>query len=317
MGRFDTLNDETKDVVECLLPALAQSFGLTDCKDIIPEDIRMRAWDCERRDHIKDKTENDPRNWGVQFLKDLRAISRLKNGNLDQFHVDLRAKVALHEPKHPWCRLADIKEIKLDYEHPERLNQVDKEESSDSSSEDSYFEELVEPDQPKGSKKRRGNHEIYEARVLEKRRKLAPSRLRRAESGGFQRHDKYANRRSRSTRTSTTPDIRRPVIHRHTRTILTDDEDSVSPAAGRSLLAHPTPAFSVSPGPQGARMYPAEAVDTSKESVAVQKLQAELEVAEAELKAARLKYQYLQAKEQAENESMHGSGSPEMPHRFG
>jgi hypothetical protein len=172
MGRFDTLNNETKDLVECILPALAQSFGITDCKEIIPEDIRMRAWDCERRDHIKDKTENDPRNWGVQFLKDLRAISRLKNGNLDQFQVDLRAKVALHEPKHPWCRLADIKELKLDYEHPERLIQVDKkEESTEESSEDDYFEELVEPDQPKGSKKRRGNHELYEARVVEKRRK--------------------------------------------------------------------------------------------------------------------------------------------------
>jgi hypothetical protein len=149
MGRFDTLNNETKDLVECILPALAQSFEITDCKEIIPEDIRMRAWDCERRDHIKDKTENDPRNWGVQFLKDLRAISRLKNGNLDQFQVDLRAKVALHEPKHPWCRLADIKELKLDYEHPERLIQVDKEESTEESSEDDYFEELVEPDQPK------------------------------------------------------------------------------------------------------------------------------------------------------------------------
>jgi hypothetical protein len=34
---------------------------------------------------------------------------------------------------------------------------------------------------------------------------------------------------------------------------------------------------------------------------------AELEVAEAELKAARLKYQYIQAKEQAEVEARNGS----------
>jgi hypothetical protein len=350
MGRFDTLNNETKDLVECILPALAQSFEITDCKEIIPEDIRMRAWDCERRDHIKDKTENDPRNWGVQFLKDLRAISRLKNGNLDQFQVDLRAKVALHEPKHPWCRLADIKELKLDYEHPERLIQVDKEESTEESSEDDYFEELVEPDQPKGSKKRRGNHELYEARVVEKRRKSksallayhersnkcsvvhcessnvrpdcwhwteAPGRLRRSPSGGFQRYDKYANKRSRSTRTSATPEGRHSAIRRPTRTILTDDEDFISSSGGRSLLPHPTPAFSVSPGPQGGRIYPVETADTSNEPVAVQKLQAELEVAEAELKAARLKYQYLQAKEQAENESMYGdSGTPELSQRF-
>ncbi|KAB2100967.1 hypothetical protein AG0111_0g10850 [Alternaria gaisen] len=317
MGRFDTLNNETKDLVECILPALAQSFGITDCKEIIPEDIRMRAWDCERRDHIKDKTENDPRNWGVQFLKDLRAISRLKNGNLDQFQVDLRAKVALHEPKHPWCRLADIKELKLDYEHPERLIQVDKEESTEESSEDDYFEELVEPDQPKGSKKRRSNHELYEARVVEKRRKKAPGRLRRSPSGGFQRHDKYANKRSRSTRTSATPEGRHSAIRRPTRTILTDDEDSITSSGGRSLLPHPTPAFSVSPGPQGGRIYPVETADTSNEPVAVQKLQAELEVAEAELKAARLKYQYLQAKEQAENESMYGgSGTAELSQKF-
>jgi hypothetical protein len=171
MGRFETLNDDTKDLVECLLPALATSFGLSKSLDIIPEDIRMRAWDCERRDHIKDQTENDPRNWGVQFLKDLKAIARLKNGDLAAFQADLYAKVALHEPKHPWCRLTDIRELKDEYEHPERKNQVVTVESSEESSEDSYFEELVEPDQPRGGKKRRTNHEIYEARVLEKRRK--------------------------------------------------------------------------------------------------------------------------------------------------
>jgi hypothetical protein len=46
-------------------------------------------------------------------------------------------------------------------------------------------------------------------------------------------------------------------------------------------------------------------------------MQAELEVAEAELKAARLKYAYTQAKEQAENEAKYGnSGSPDMPQNF-
>jgi hypothetical protein len=177
MARFDGLNEETKDLVECLLPALAASFGLSNTLDIIPEDIRMRAWDCERRDHIKDKTENDPRNWGVQFLKDLKAIARIKKGNLAEFQADLRAKVALHEPKHPWCRLADIKEIKKEYLHPELKNQVVEEESSEESSVDSYFEELVEPDQPKGTKKRRSNQEIYEARVMEKRRKRKSTSL--------------------------------------------------------------------------------------------------------------------------------------------
>lgn len=174
MGRFEGLNEDTKDLVTCLLPALAASFGLSDPVDIIPEDIRMRAWDCERRDHIKEETENDPRNWGVQFLKDLKAISRLNSGNLAEFQEILRGKVALHEPKHPWARLADIKEIKDEYEHPEKRNKVlVVEEEVSSSSTDSYFEELVEPDMPRGNKRplNTGRHEVYEARVMEKHRK--------------------------------------------------------------------------------------------------------------------------------------------------
>ena len=43
----------------------------------------------------------------------------------------------------------------------------------------------------------------------------------------------------------------------------------------------------------------------SNEPLEVQKLQAELEVAEAELKAARLKYQYIQAREAAERNGAH------------
>jgi hypothetical protein len=176
MGRFDSLNPETQDLVHCLLPGLATSFGLTDCLNIIPEDIRMRAWDVDRRDHIKDKTENDPRNWGVQFLKDLMAISRMKGGNLAEFQADLRAKVALHEPKHPWCRLADIKELKDEYENPGRKLEVqDDAESTEEDAYDSYFEELVEPDLPRGQKRgrRARGQEQYEARVQQpaKRRK--------------------------------------------------------------------------------------------------------------------------------------------------
>jgi hypothetical protein len=172
MRRFETLNPETKDLVQCLLPALATSFGVSDPVDIIPQDIRMRAWDCERRDHIKEETENDPRNWGVQFLKDLMAISRLKNRDLASFQADLYAKCALHELKHPWCRLNDIRELKDEYEHPERKNRVQIIETSSSSSTDSYFEELVEPDEGRGTKRRRnGAHEVYEARIMEKRRK--------------------------------------------------------------------------------------------------------------------------------------------------
>jgi hypothetical protein len=87
MGRYETLNDDSKDVVNCLLPGIAANFGLTEVADVIPLDIRMREWDCDRKEHVKDKAEDDPRNWGLQFLKDLITISRIKKGQLDEFQV--------------------------------------------------------------------------------------------------------------------------------------------------------------------------------------------------------------------------------------
>jgi hypothetical protein len=55
----------------------------------------------------------------------------------------------------------------------------------------------------------------------------------------------------------------------------------------------------------------APSVNTSDQPLAIQKMQAELEVAEAELKAARLKYQYIHAKEQAEKEAKYGGSGKE------
>lgn len=169
MGRFETLNADTQDMVTCLLPALATAWNVKDPVDIIPEDIRMRAWDCDRRDHIKNQTENDVRNWGVQFLKDLMAIARIKKGVLDTFHADLREKVETHEDKHPWCRLSDIRKIRDEYENPNRKKPKPDEPEEDSST-DSYLEELHEPDLAPGEKRKRG-HEVYEARVQPSRRK--------------------------------------------------------------------------------------------------------------------------------------------------
>lgn len=162
MGRFETLNADTQDLVNCLLPALASDFHLQSALEIIPEDTRMGAWDCERRDHIKGQTENDPRNWGVQFLKDLKSTARLNGGYLEESHEHLRAKFDEHEAKHPWCRLSDIKAIKDDYEHPNRPAPQSESESSISSI-DSYLEELYEPELRKGTKRgHKHNHEIYE-----------------------------------------------------------------------------------------------------------------------------------------------------------
>lgn len=65
------------------------------------------------------------------------------------------------------------------------------------------------------------------------------------------------------------------------------------------MRARPQSTDSATPGAL-ARSDLIEAVHAYNEPLEVQKLQAELEVAEAELKAARLKYQYIQAKEAAD-----------------
>lgn len=134
-----------------------------------------------------------------------------------------------------------------------------------------------------------------------------PARLRRADTGGFERHDPAAKKRQRA---SNTPNNGRHIANHGNRPVLTDEDDdedvsSVRSSRARSLLTHPAPAFSLSPGPRAGSTCE---VDVSNESLAVQKLQAELDVAEAELKAARLKYQYIQAKEQAEARQMQGNG---------
>lgn len=73
------------------------------------------------------------------------------------------------------------------------------------------------------------------------------------------------------------------------------------------MRARDRSAISATPGAL-ARSDIAEAVNSSNEPLEVQKLQAELEVAEAELKAARLKYQYIQTKEAAERNAMQRMG---------
>ena len=129
----------------------------------------------------------------------------------------------------------------------------------------------------------------------------AHGRLRRSETGGYERKEKP--NRARHSEEQSHPSQSRPVVHRTSRTVHSDREESVASFSGMSLLPRPSPAFSVSPGPQGPRSYTFDTVAASPESLAVQKLQAELEVAEAELKAARLKYQFIQAKEVAEKDA--------------
>lgn len=92
--------------------------------------------------------------------------------------------------------------------------------------------------------------------------------------------------------------------HRQSRTIPSDDEASGHSPNHESFYARTTTAFSVSPGPSNAHMYSVELEPVSNMPLAVQKLAAELEVAEAELKASRLRLQYIDALKQAEQEAL-------------
>ncbi|KAF1971362.1 hypothetical protein BU23DRAFT_600240 [Bimuria novae-zelandiae CBS 107.79] len=300
MGRFETLKPETQDMVNAMLPAIATSFkvDLENFKDIIPQDIRMRQWDCERRDHIKDKSEDEPRNWGVEFLKSIQAIARLNGGDLVTFHRSLREKVAVHAEKHPWCRLEDIRKVKAELENPALRNPQKPEESESSSDDslDSYLEELVDQDLPKGTK--RGDNEAYESRVqgwwkaAKPKKPKKPVRLRRDENGGYQRRGKDKSKsRGRSEVSGGTDDpepvedpeparedspqrepkrrrltSKRPVIKEESPTIIIDDDDDDD-------------------DPPEAKLTLAELVE-----------------AEAELKVARRKRAYLQVKVKARAE---------------
>jgi hypothetical protein len=149
MGRFQTLNEQTKDVVTALIPSIAQNFGITDLVECIPQDIRMRKWDCDRKEHILDQSEDDPRNWGVQFLKDLLTISRHKQGRVVEFQDDIRTNLLKHRGSHGWVRLTDIKALKKTYmgkDKPEDDSDSERAnvplDDASSSSDDSYHYEV-------------------------------------------------------------------------------------------------------------------------------------------------------------------------------
>ncbi|KAJ4344537.1 uncharacterized protein N0V89_012280 [Didymosphaeria variabile] len=293
MGRFETLKPETQDMVNAMLPAIAFSFKIDpeNCKDIIPEDIRMRQWDCERRDHIKDQPEDDPRNWGVEFLKSIQAIARLNGSDLGAFQERLRELVAKHAEKHPWARLEDVRQIKNEYQNPRLRNpngQVPESESSSDDSLDSYLEELVEQDLPKGAK--RGHNEAYESRVqgwwkaAKPKKPKKPVRLRRDPDAGWDRRGKNKSKSRDVSQISVDSDAPDSVR-----------ESSPPQEPKRRRLTSKRPAVK--------KESPTVISDEESDDdvpVEVKKLQAELEAAEAELEVRRKKHMLLEAKAKAE-----------------
>jgi hypothetical protein len=97
-----------------------------------------------------------------------------------------------------------------------------------------------------------------------------------------------------------TPDSARHAVRRPSRTVPSDDDESYDSTRGMVYGIHSTPAFSMSPAPSRAPSAIIDAVNASDQPLHIQKMQAELEVAEAELRTARMRYEYLNAREQAE-----------------
>ena len=125
---------------------------------------------------------------GLQFLKDLLTISRIMNGDLQEFHNHLGKKVATHGTAHPWAKLQDIKDIKADLTAPPRQLDEDAQNGahlvSDESSTDESVYELIEKE-PTYPKKRgripnsaRKLDQAYESRRQAKKARKCRSHVR-------------------------------------------------------------------------------------------------------------------------------------------
>ncbi|KAF2266349.1 hypothetical protein CC78DRAFT_542590 [Lojkania enalia] len=327
MGRYETLNPQTKDVVDCLIPGIASNFEVTSVADVIPQDIRMRKWDCDRREHIINESEDDPRNWGVQFLKDLLSISRHLKGQLDVFQADLRAIVETANSGHTWARLSDIKELKEKYEGKKEplasssSAEIEGTYFGESSSDDSYLEEIIVT--PKKRGRTTYDYGGKSPRHHSTKRCKRPSplvRLHRSSSMQWERRDK-----SKRHRQDYWQDHRQDHCSGH---YPTPTYNSGYPSAvfeefgsyphptflnpeygsptgdlnqGMSAPEFPTPSISTA-----SYQYPSQGPpsippvkDGDIEKLSIYELQLQLEVAEAELKASKIRLALIDKKRAA------------------
>ncbi|KAF2112426.1 hypothetical protein BDV96DRAFT_602333 [Lophiotrema nucula] len=317
-ARFETLNPQTQDLVDCLIPGIVSNWGLENILDAIPEEIRMRKWDCAKKDHILNEAENDARNWGVSFLKDLLTISRLTKGQLEVFQNDLRAGLDKAKGSHSWTRLKDIKELKKKYDGSAA---VPSDSDSDvvigsgalSSDESTTEDDVVEP-----MSKKRGRplkKESKSKRKANKRRKEVspPARLRRSSDISWERRDKSRRHgRDRQSAVYYTPDEphyypderyfphRRPAIQ-------FGREQSYIGTPG-TTMRYPSP---FSSGASFATQDNNFSSMPEYGNLTKRQLELQLEVAEAELKAKKLRLAVLSANRRAD---MDGEGTKTEPH---
>lgn len=140
------------------------------------------------------------------------------------------------------------------------------------------------------------------------RRSASKSTWARPEKPARIRHSK-----ARGTPKDHSIAVKRPIKY--------EREDSLDSLSAMSALAPLTPSFTGSPYPPQRGSYVANSIENSNEPLDAQKLQAELETAEAELKVARLRLQYIEAKEKQErangDTNYDGPGSVEAPYVLG
>ncbi|ORY16268.1 hypothetical protein BCR34DRAFT_584482 [Clohesyomyces aquaticus] len=341
-SRYEKLNKNTQDLVDCMIPGIATNWNIDDVCDVIPEDIRMRKWDCDRREHKYDEPESDPRNWGVQFLKDLVTISRLLKGNLSVFQDDLRRVLAeTDDEDHPWVRFQEIKALKEKYEAAEEVSSMAsspgklKEFFSETSTDDSF---IVPP------KKTRALEDGHDRPVTGKRqRKLGPYPKRRRQSTAASSKKKAGKSRMVQDdfepdnsdgyhghgEESPTPYFDPKYNLRNEVNIKSEHESPVDETNDiMSVPAIVTPSFTGSPHPSHARFQhmmtdgPGPSSHTGTKSRlrmagfpgdrVISELQLKVKIAEAELVAARSRLQL--ALQQRGANDVEGMGTKEEPH---
>ncbi|KAF1993066.1 hypothetical protein P154DRAFT_583172 [Amniculicola lignicola CBS 123094] len=326
--RYENLIPNTRDIVDCIIPNIAANFGIHNCVAAIPQEIRMRRWDCDKRDHIKEESEDDPRNWGVQFLKELLSISRIKKENgetVEAWYADLKRKMQKNlakknGDKHPWVRLADVKWLREHYQSGASLDSdeegnevVARESSSDNStSEGSEMAEYIAEAQEFSKKPGHPSYVPKQVSNMLKRRRAETPPLRKSKRWQRQESasatlDQFEGRKK----------ARRSIggyAPRNTATAFNaefdfDDDPSFQDSSTQLLVpaALPTPSDSSHPFEYNThahsysrhRQAPASDIANDDEETSLYQLQLELEVAEAELKAAKLRLRVVEGKRRA------------------
>ncbi|KAF2804531.1 uncharacterized protein BDZ99DRAFT_481012 [Mytilinidion resinicola] len=98
--------------VDGLIPQIAANWNQPSILDCIPAEIRYRIHDNNGK--VTEEPENNPQNWGIQFLKELFDLSDHTKGRLEDVQRELAAEVRKRQEGWggaPWLRDWDVIEV--------------------------------------------------------------------------------------------------------------------------------------------------------------------------------------------------------------